>query len=442
MVQGGDFHIKMGRVINTLHPLNLVTPLGDITNLQIKGLIYLAPLNPDMEIFISGRRFCVPVKCHHASDGECGCDYAANLSSRNVPVKIYYDLNLTSDRVHSTYGDILMSSIPRLLNIIQCLIPKPPFVDSRHVPATDKSPSLEWWDNMRFQFHGQFRWKIENMSFRWLLDTVPRYDSSILLTSKNFLLSHSTGTAALDMDSVVISIPDSSYHMLEARPINNGHRTLQQYLENNEPGFRRMRHPLILFPKFRTQFHFKWEVSETQRNHSSRHHNVYMVDELVIPASPNDKFEHFRSRGWDIVLDVQLEETPKYGTWIALRGDVLPWLTHKSPRFAPATPPSGDESDPLPQLNGIQINVDVSTLNISAWFDEKLDNRVNDGLDGILEGIFLQIPKLKYSLSKKSGNAIDLYGTIQAALLDIVRDYDDSPSSTNPENADFPNLME
>ena len=433
MIQGGEFHIGFDRVINTLHPLNLVTPLGDITNLKIEGLLYLASLSPEMKYFKDGHQFCIPVKCHHPNSSvaesrtmACGCDYAMTMFSRDIPVKIYYDLNLTSDCVHSTYGDILQPSIERLMNIIQRLIPKPPLIDPREPTKSMKDPSLTWWDNLRYQFHGPFKWEIKKMSFRWLLDTVPRYDWSILLTSNNLILSHSTGIAALEMDNAIFSLPDSSYHMLDSSPIHNGYSVLQNYLENSSSGFKRRRHPLILFPKFKTQFEFKWAVkwvvSDCQRNHSSRHHNVYMTDMLATPASKNDKFQYYRSHGWDIEWTFELQETQKYGSWIALRGDVLPWITHKSPR--PSAPPSEDDEDALPRVNGIQINIDVTALNIGAWFDEQIDSRASNIEDASLEGIFLQIPKLHYSRSKKRGTSIDLYGPIQAALLEILQDYD------------------
>ena len=431
MIQGGHFHIKFDRVINTLHPLNLATPLGDITNWHIEGLIYLSSLSPDMSNLHDGKHCCVPLKCHHvnsmtltSNDIPCRCNYAMNLYSRNIPVKIYFDLNLTSDQVYSTYGDILMPSIPGLMKVIQRLIPKPPITDPRDTIKQISPPPLEWWDNLRYQFHGKFQWTIANMSFRWLLDTVPCYDWSLLLTSRNFVLSHSTGTAALAMEDVVISIPDSSYHMLDALPLNDGYKVLQKHIENSKSGFSRKRHPLILFPKFRTQYDFEWGVSREDRNHSSMHHNVYMADDLVIPPVEADKFEYFRSRGWSIIWDFKLDESEEHGTWVALRGDVLPWITHKSSR-PPTQGSQGDDGpDALPKVNAIKIDVNVTTLNISAWFDEKADDETSENLEESQEGIFLQVPKFSYSRSGENGQCFDLFGTIQAALLDIYRDHD------------------
>jgi len=451
MIQGGHFRIKIDRVINTLHPLNLVTPLGDITNWQITGLIYLASLSPGMGNLINGKHYCVPVKCHHANsmayetnDIPCRCDYAMNLYSRKIPVKIYFDLSITSDQVHSTYGDILMLSIPGLMKVINRLIPKPPITDSRDNTEEVAPPPLDWWDNLRYQFHGKFQWKMASMSFRWLLDTVPRYDWSILLTSRKFVLSYSTGKAALDMEGVIVSIPDSSYHMLDAVPLNNGYEVLHEQINNSKSGFSRKRHPLILFPKFRTTYGFEWGVSREDRNHSSRHHNVYITDDLVIPPPENDKFEYFRSRGWSINWFFELDGSSEYGTWVALRGDVLPWITHKSTQLRSQNSQDDDGPDALPRINGIKINADVTTLNISVWFDEKAGDELNDNLEESQEGIFLQVPKFSYSRSRESGQCFDLFGPIQAALLDVHRDYDHShygcPRKQDSSNGDH--LME
>ena len=429
MIQGGHFHITFDRVINTLHPLNLATPLGDITNWQITGLIYLTSLSPDMSNLVDGENYCVPMKCHHSNSMAfetsaipCRCDYAMNLYSTNIPVKIYYDLNITSDQVHSTFGHILMPSIPRLMRVIDRLIPKPPIIDPRDDAEEVRPPPLDWWDNLRYQFHGKFKWKMERMSFRWLLDTVPYYDWSILLTSQNFALSHSIGTAALVMEGVIISIPDSSYHMLDALPLHSGYKVLHKQIENSNSGFSRKRHPLILFPKFRTVYNFEWGVSQEDRNHSSRHHNVYMTDNLVIPPPGNDKFKYFRSKGWSIVWNFELDGSSEYGTWIALRGDVLPWITHRSTRLSQNSQ-DDDGPDALPRINGIKIDADVSTLNISAWFDEKTGDELNSDIEESQEGIFLQVPKFSYSRSRDSGQCFDLFGPVKAALLDIYRDY-------------------
>jgi len=425
MIQGGVFDIHIKRVINTLHPLNLATPLGDITNWQIKGLIYLAPLSPEMKGLVGGKEFCVPVKCHHSnsqslksSNTQCSCDHATINTSRNIPVKIYHDLAISSDEVHSTYGDILMPSISPLMNIIQRLIPKPPLIDPREIQIVNETPDLDWWDNLRFQFHGSLKWSMEKMSFRWLLDSATRYDWAIFLTSKKFVLSYSTGLASLEMDSAVISLPDLSYHMLEIKPPHSACQILSQYFDTSKPGFRPKRHPLVLFPTFRTQFSFNWEVSSSLGNHSSNHHNVYIIDDSSIDASGSDRFEHFRSNGWEILWNFQLSRDPLYSPWIALRGDVLPWITHKSPRIGSDPSAENEGPDPLPKVNGIKVNVDISPLNIGVWFDERSDTQTPVP-DSALEGIYLQVPQLTYDLSCGK-HCIDLSGNIHAALLELT----------------------
>jgi hypothetical protein len=52
------------------------------------------------------------------------------------------------------------------------------------------------------------------MKCRWLLDTVPNYNWSILLTTKDLNLHHSLGVFKLDLADTIVSIPHSSYHLL------------------------------------------------------------------------------------------------------------------------------------------------------------------------------------------------------------------------------------
>ena len=127
-----------------------MTPLGDIKNWGIKGFIFLAGLSPETKNLIDPQQYCLPVKCHHNnsfsrkfSSKKCSCDHGMIINSDNIPVKIYYDVEVESDLVTSTYGDILMSSIPGLLNIIDRLIPKPPIEDSRCGKNEIEGPNLD-----------------------------------------------------------------------------------------------------------------------------------------------------------------------------------------------------------------------------------------------------------------------------------------------------------
>lgn len=433
MIQGGYFDIKFDRVINTLYPLNLVTPLGDIKNWGIKGFIFLAGLSPETENLFEAQQYCLPVKCHHNnsfsrnfSSKKCSCDYGMIMNSANIPVKIYYDVAVESDLVTSTYGDIVMASIPGLLNIIGRLIPKPPIEDDSRCGKDEiVGPNLDWWDNLRYQFHGGFRWNMKSISFRWLLDTVPKYDWSILLTSKNFVLSQSTGVGSLGMDNVAISIPDSSYHMLDVLPPNAGYETVRRSLTQLKTGFVRRRHPLIYFPKFFTKMTFEWGVLNDDINDPSRHHSVYVFDDERLRASENDKFEYFRSRGWSIDWDFSLDEYADRGSWIALRGDVIPWITHKSPRISDPIDPDENTPDPLPYVNKININVNATKLNIAAWFDEKSDSSIDTSLEEWSEGVYLQIPKFAFTRTGEKGQCYHLFGDVFAALLEINNDFDD-----------------
>lgn len=425
-VDGGVFSVHFDRVVNTLHPQNLSTPLGDITNWDINGLLYLAALDPITDGLTSGHHFCIPVKCHHTNrftngpdEASCGCNYAVRMFSRKIPTKIYFDLELRSDLVHSTYGDIVGRSISNLMNIINRLIPKPPLEDPRLNPecsSTSNPPNLDWWDNLRNQFHGKFKWMVDTMSFRWLLDCTSRYDKCLFLTADKFILTHKTGIATLDLDNVIISVPDSSYHMLNGNTFGDGASSIRQYLLKSDISLEMKRHPLILFPHLSIQFKFKWDVSNVE---STRHHSSY-TEKDVNDCVDDDYFHRFRSHGWHIHLSVFLQHENEYENWIALRGDVLPWLTHKSTvyRSPGDTEQSNDGPDPLPKLRSIQVIVDTSNLNIGAWFEEVSTS--NHSIHSIekIEGLYFHIPNLSYTLSKTDGHVIDL-SKVRAALLTV-----------------------
>ena len=129
--------------------------LGDIKELKLSGLIYLAALNLTTKGLKSREKICVPVKCHHTASN-CRCDYDVILESGLPPVKIYYDVKLSSAEIHSNYGPILSESIPRLMSIIQRLEPSPPFTDEQYELPTHTVAPLTPWDNMWHQFQGKF----------------------------------------------------------------------------------------------------------------------------------------------------------------------------------------------------------------------------------------------------------------------------------------------
>jgi len=335
-------------------------------------------------------------------------------------VKIYHDLTLSSSELHSNFGSVLDTAIPRLMHIIQRFIPTRPSSDPRFVPPPRTAAPLDWWDNLRFQFHGKFCWRMENVSFRWLLDTVPNYDWSILITTKQLQLQHSTGAFELKLSDLIVSVPNASYHLLQFEECRIASSNLKEALKDKLVSGKIKRHSLVLIPHIELHFGFKWRVNFPEKNDSTRHHITYIVDDDTRPQCmfPDDQFELFRSQGVHLQLDVSIRHNDQYSNWVALRADVLPWLTHKfpqAPKKESSDKPSEPLPDPLPKIYGMQINASVAELQVGAWLDERADSSEYDMLK---DGICLAIPNARYSLDDLGRNKIDLIG-IRAALLDI-----------------------
>ena len=131
MIQGGYFTLSISHVACVLHPLNAITPLGDIKNLKLAGLIHIAGVSPNTEGLVNNKnKLCVPVNCPHIlepplAQSDCSYDFGVIIEAGIVPPKIYYDIHLSSDEVHSTYGFILNIAIPGFMNTIQRFIPAP-----------------------------------------------------------------------------------------------------------------------------------------------------------------------------------------------------------------------------------------------------------------------------------------------------------------------------
>ena len=413
MIQGGNFAMNIEHVTCTLHPLNALTPLGDIKNLNLSGFIYLVALSSENKGINTCRWFCAPVKCHHTS--RCVCDYGVVLETGSPPVKIYYDVQLSSTDVYSNYGPLVNSSIPGLLKIIDRFIPSSPYSDERYLRPKPTSPPLSAWDNMRNQFHGQFSWKIDNVSFRWLLDTAPKYDWSILVTTKNLSLHHSVGIFDLELFDTIVSIPQLSYHLLQLGVQDT------IYSSNGEGKFNR--HSLLLVPNLSVSFGFVWQVKYPEVNSSTFHHSSYLLKEnFPMALYHEDQFEFFRSRSVKFFLKINLvSENTDLANWVALRADVLPWLTHKFhvDDAEEENKDAHDESNDDLNITGIEIDVAIRQLCIGAWFDERAEFISSDSVEeNIIEGVYINIHEAHYSLNSMDKNRIDVDG-VQAALLDI-----------------------
>ena len=417
--------LNIDHVMCTLHPLNMALPLGDIKKLKLTGLIYLAALHPSTAGLGERKKFCVPVKHHHflkQSTMELSRhDYGIILESDAAPVKIYYDTELSSEDVSSNYGTILNDAIPALVEITQRFIPSAPFVDQRYKVPKDVSPPLSPWDNMRHQFHGKFSWKVKKVSFRWLLDTIRNYNWSIQLTSKDFHFYHSTGIFGLTLSDSIITIPSLSYHLINFKENSLEFGSFAKTMRSQTGEGRFKRHSLLSLPLLDVKFRFFWRVPFAEVNHSSRHHTPFLFEPDGWPRSicPNDRFTHFRSQGVKMHFEIQLDKSEQLSTLIALRADVLPWITHQLSIVQGENDSEENEEEEL-CIDGVQVNVNANDLNIVAWFDERAEFIADDNTnsDQKVEGLYVTIPCVSYILDRLGRNRIDIDG-VQAALLDI-----------------------
>ena len=447
VIQGGDLNVSVNNLICILHPLTIATPLALIQHLKITGLFFLAGLSPLTKDLIHRETYCIPVKCHHI---ECNsqdhstlsCMYGVELQSNSIPVKIYFDINFAVDKISSTYGMVIGNEIPALMEIIQRLIPPPPPlpVQAEAVPLHDEIP-LGWWDNLRSLFHGKICFQFSSLSFRWLLDSVSKYSWSVLLTARHVRIVHSVGTAELIMNDVIVSVPGFSYHMIGIDQSEKNQGIFHKLLDIDAFGDHVKRHSLLLVPSLKLEVDFEWIVSYPKESKSYEHHVSYLInpDNLDNASLTHnvDRFSRFRSHGTLLKLKVSLNKTSNFAIWVALRLDVLPWLTHKNNTVVHQQESKNLEGPgPLPIIEGIDVNATVTDLRVGTWFDENFEQTYDDFT--IPEQVFssdclcLTVPRVQLSSKTNGKIIIKLKGPIQAALLDIVND---SLGDQNPTTA-------
>lgn len=451
-VEGGQISFSVKQILSVLHPLNMASPLAVVKNAKINGLLHIVPLIQSTKGVLAGRMVQETVKCHHgkclpvgsSSDlknsaiksymhlsstekKSCHCNYGVRYESSAIPPKIYINLEIDFNDLVVNYGMVLSDSIARLQDIIKRLIPP----SSESQEQNEKTPPpLTWWDNLRFQFHGNFSLKLRSLSFRWLLDNPDQYDWSILLTSKNSCFDHSTGIFNVSMEDVIISVPGSSYHMLKFDE-SSGSEKSEDILHRDSDHCVKERHSLMLVPHLTLNTNFSWSIASPQNTKSSEHHQPYLLypEELRIDGTYSnqsrrwDKFERFRSCGVKLSVDLSCSHNSTFATWLALRVDVLPWLVHKGSSSATTTKESS-EGEPLPKILGLKFKASMSNLKIGAWLDEYNEMNLTESLknsDTIIDGICLIVPETSASISNE-GKEIKLKGPIQAALLNILDD--------------------
>lgn len=135
--------------------------------------------------------------------------WGVHLSSRGVPQKVYLDLALSMSELNVNYGPHVSHHIDSFVTSINRMLPP-----SSPGPAQVR---IGWWDNLRYQIHGNLTIRTEHLSFRWMLDDVDMPHRSMLFKSDATEVGYSKGRFLLKVVGLCGSLPREGYPFLEIR---------------------------------------------------------------------------------------------------------------------------------------------------------------------------------------------------------------------------------
>lgn len=399
-VQGGDIQISVAHLMFTVHPLNVATPFVRVGNFSINGCLYLAGLCPTTPGIKEGAIIKSKLICHHR--GQCCCPFGVEVFATGVPVKLYTESKLHCDELDVNYGQAMGPSMPRLQECIKRILPPPK--DAPDEPLT-------WWDNIRFAVHGPITLCVDQLSFRWLLDSHIYHDNSIFLTCEDCTLAYEE-SFSLDAIHINVSMPgvpyDTSVHPSEIDA------TLFHLPHKTESMVGKGRHPLLFVPSLSTKMSFSWKMLNP-RNQPYQHHSVYFYREDE--PTQSDKFALFRSDGFFVNLTFELPGSDVVCNWIALRIDVLPWFTHINSTVDYSLMHDDGRPDPLPRFLSLAVSIQLNRLKIAAWYEEEdcaenwqKDDKEDSG------GLCLDVRQVEYT-TNSDGEKVFTGGPVKAARL-------------------------
>lgn len=357
-IQGGFITASIKKAVVLVDPLTLSVPLAVIKNLQWNGAVMIAGISPQSMGLFGGRDSYVPIYSSFY-DGALCKQYGFQVSSKGIPPKFYIDGNLNVRELSVNFGLDIQAVLPQILSAIDRL--KPP-------SSSDESsaPSLGWWDSLRFFIHGNISCSIGNISFCWLLDSIYTPEWSIMLESDGFNARQSVGHIVSEFTSLVVSVPRDSY------PLQTFDTKI---LDASRSG---LWHSLILIPTLHLDLTYSWIVFSAENSSPMNHHSPYQSLSEDGNNLSGDKFRLFRSHGISVCLKSDISVDNIISNWIALRIDVLPWLTHNGHRFAELSKakPSLEKKKPSPklELSCIDVTLSMSQLKVAVWhgpFDTK-----------------------------------------------------------------------
>jgi hypothetical protein len=357
-IQGGFITASIEKAIVLVEPLTLSVPLAVIKNFQWNGAVMIAGISPQSRGLFGGRDSYVPIYSSYY-DGALCKQYGFQVSSKGIPPKFYIDGNLNIRELSVNFGLDIQAVVPQIVSAIDRL--KPP-------SSSDESsaPSLGWWDSLRFFIHGNISCNIRKIAFCWLLDSIYTPEWSIILESDGFHARQSVGHIVSEFTSLVVSVPRDSY------PLQTFDTKI---LDASRSG---LWHSLILIPTLNLDLTYNWSVLSTENSSPLNHHTPYQSLSDVADNLIGDKFCLFRSHGISVCLKSEISVGNIISNWIALRIDVLPWLTHNGHRFTELSKakPSIVKTKPSPklELSCIDVTLSMSQLKVAVWhgpFDTK-----------------------------------------------------------------------
>lgn len=455
-IQGGELRVDINHLVVTLIPLNLSSPSVCINGFYMVGSLFLSGLRPDTPGIAEGRKSDALILCHHVfmtSDRfekrNCGCCYSISCHSSGIPVKLYADCKVHCTELDASYGQVMNSSIPQLMECIQRLLPPPQnfgnqngkkITTASRAPIPNPNPShvylianvklsnalakcnpLTWWDNVRFFVHGKTSISADSLTARWLLDTQYVLDQSILLTCRTLTIDHFQGYFGIDAKELNISTPGASYDM-SVHPSRKRVPKVYDLPREVEFTVGEERHPLIYVPSIAVEISFSWKTFHdtslsSNDYYSNGHHSSYVeIQSLGGPNKSQDKFIFFRSDGVSVTFELDMPGTELIGNWIVLRIDILPWFTHINSIATSSHTNHEQRSESFPRFRTVAIKACVNDLEVATWFTGEKDIVDWDVED--VGGVCLTIKSVSYTAL---GNDQDLIikGPVKAALLDV-----------------------
>lgn len=429
VLQGGDTTLTIRQIVCTLHPLTLATPMVALSDFEYSGLFMIGNLHPDTEGLVQRQPVPFLFNCHHKSVDElssescatasldpCGCRYGLMLQSSSAQPKVFFDGKISCRALDGSYGMVVLESLPKFLDIIRRLTPPPP-------PNSPPSRPIGWWDNLRFLIRGNIGIQVEELCYRFLLDSPARHDWSIALQSFDTGIEYETGAINVVMCDATLTVPGLSYHEACVNNKASDDAVLKLYGIDSTGG----RHSLLLVPRLEVKLSFDWIMRHPERSASSEHHIPYITyggdsfDDSISNAIAEDKYYLFRTHGVHLSLSIRLDTTSSFHNWLTLRSDVLPWLTHK---VLSAIPPSSEsESDgpgSLPKIESLVLQGEATGIHLCCWFDDDGERQKAASFEQT-DGICFVIPSVQcLSETTATGTTqIGINGPVKAALLDM-----------------------